>query len=49
MKQHETIGYSRKGVLDYESEIAIVPVGYADGLRRKLGNGVCGLLVASVG
>ncbi len=45
VKRHETIGYSRKGVLDYESEIAIVPVGYADGLRRKLGNGVGSLIV----
>jgi len=35
----ETIGYGRKGEIDRESEIAIVPVGYADGLDRKLSNG----------
>ncbi|SHJ25428.1 UDP-N-acetylmuramoyl-tripeptide--D-alanyl-D-alanine ligase [Tangfeifania diversioriginum] len=35
----ETIGYGRKGKIDRESEIAIVPVGYADGLDRKLSNG----------
>ena len=34
----ETIGYGRKGEVEKESEIAIVPVGYADGLDRKLGN-----------
>jgi alanine racemase len=37
--QGETIGYGRKGKIDYEGEIAIVPVGYADGLDRKLSNG----------
>ncbi len=45
VQRHETIGYSRKGILDYEAEIAIVPVGYADGLRRKLGNGVGSVIV----
>ncbi len=38
VKSTETIGYSRKGTLNRESEIAIVPLGYADGLDRKLGN-----------
>lgn len=36
---HETVGYGRKGVLDRDSEIAVIPVGYADGLSRLLGNG----------
>lgn len=35
----QTVGYSRKGKLDYDAEIAIVPVGYADGLNRRLGLG----------
>lgn len=35
----ETIGYSRKGVLHRDSRIATVPIGYADGLNRHLGNG----------
>lgn len=35
----ETIGYGRQGQVTRESEIAVVPVGYADGLDRKLGNG----------
>jgi Alr-MurF fusion protein len=34
----ETIGYSRKGTISRTTDIAIVPVGYADGLDRKLGN-----------
>lgn len=35
----ETIGYSRKGVLVRPSRIAALPIGYADGLNRKFGNG----------
>ncbi len=35
----ETIGYSRKGVIEKKSRIGVVPVGYADGLKRQLGNG----------
>ena len=34
----ETVGYSRKESISSEKEIAIVPVGYADGMDRKLGN-----------
>ena len=34
----ETVGYSRKGVLDRDSRIAALPIGYADGLNRRLGN-----------
>lgn len=36
----ETIGYSRSGKVDRESKIATIPVGYADGLNRHLGNRV---------
>lgn len=34
-----TIGYSRRGILRHRSRIATVPVGYADGIDRHLGNG----------
>ncbi|MDL2243551.1 bifunctional UDP-N-acetylmuramoyl-tripeptide:D-alanyl-D-alanine ligase/alanine racemase [Bacteroidales bacterium OttesenSCG-928-J19] len=34
----ETIGYSRKGTLERDSRIAVLPIGYADGLDRRLGN-----------
>ena len=35
----ETIGYSRKGVITKPSRIGVIPIGYADGLKRQLGNG----------
>lgn len=35
----ETVGYSRKGTLTRDSRIAALPIGYADGLNRRLGNG----------
>ena len=34
----DTVGYSRKGTLDHDSVIAAIPIGYADGLNRRLGN-----------
>ena len=37
--KNETVGYSRKGVLSRPSRIAAIPIGYADGLNRHLGNG----------
>jgi alanine racemase len=41
-----TIGYSRKGRLKARRTIATLPVGYADGLPRSLGNGKGHFLVA---
>ena len=41
----ETIGYGRKGVLSRDSRIAAIPIGYADGLDRHLGNGKGGVVV----
>jgi alanine racemase len=35
----ETVGYSRRGKLGHPSRIASIPIGYADGLNRRLGNG----------
>lgn len=37
--QEDTVGYSRKGHLTRDSRIAAIPIGYADGLNRHLGNG----------
>jgi len=34
-----TIGYSCRGVCHRDSRIATIPVGYADGINRHLGNG----------
>lgn len=36
----ESVGYSRKSVCNDDRKIAVVPIGYADGFDRKLGNGV---------
>jgi alanine racemase len=37
--QEDSMGYSRKGRLERDSRIAAIPIGYADGLNRRLGNG----------
>lgn len=34
----ESVGYSRKALSNHERRIAILPIGYADGLWRALGN-----------
>ena len=41
----ETVGYSRRGTLSRPSRIAAIPIGYADGLNRHLGNRHCYCLV----
>jgi len=41
----ETIGYGRKGIANKALTIAILPIGYADGLDRKLSNGVGKVLI----
>jgi len=35
----ETVGYGRHGKITKPSRIGVIPIGYADGLRRQLGNG----------
>ena len=35
----DSIGYSRKSYVDRDSRIAIIPIGYADGLDRHFSNG----------
>ena len=39
IKKGETIGYNRKGKAGEDCSIAVIPIGYADGLDRRLGNG----------
>lgn len=41
----ETVGYNRAGQVMFPSEIAVIPVGYADGLDRRLSNGVGQLII----
>ena len=38
VKAGESIGYQNSFVTSEDMQIAIIPVGYADGLNRKLGN-----------
>ncbi len=45
VKSGETVGYGRKGKTERDSLIAVVPVGYADGLNRHLSNGAGEMLV----
>ena len=40
VKSGETIGYGRKGVARENMQIAVLPIGYADGFNRLLSNGV---------
>jgi alanine racemase len=36
----QTVGYGRKGIVTQDAEIAVLPIGYADGYDRRLSNGV---------
>ncbi|WP_430817412.1 bifunctional UDP-N-acetylmuramoyl-tripeptide:D-alanyl-D-alanine ligase/alanine racemase [Carboxylicivirga sp. RSCT41] len=40
IKAGETVGYSRKGQSEKDMQIAVIPIGYADGYNRRLSNGV---------
>jgi alanine racemase len=42
---NETVGYSRRFKAEKLTPVGIVPIGYADGLHRSLGNGVGKLMV----
>jgi Alr-MurF fusion protein len=41
----ESVGYSRKAILNRTSRIATLPIGYADGFLRKLGNGKSNVMI----
>lgn len=41
----DSIGYSRRSFVERDSRIAAIPIGYADGLNRHLGNRNCYCLV----
>jgi len=44
----ETIGYGRRGFANTPLSIAILPIGYADGLDRRLSNGIGKVLIGGV-
>lgn len=37
--QGDSVGYNRRWIAQHDSQIAIIPIGYADGLNRRLGYG----------
>jgi alanine racemase len=39
VRRGQTVGYNRNGKVESDTTIATIPVGYADGFRRDLGNG----------
>ena len=54
VKKGETIGYSRAGKAETDRVVATIPVGYADGMDRRLGRGqgcawIAGTLVPTIG
>lgn len=54
VKKGETIGYSRAGKAEADLLVATIPVGYADGMDRRLGQGtgrvwIKGALVQTIG
>lgn len=45
IETNESVGYSRRFMATRKTKIGILPIGYADGLHRILGNGVGKLMV----
>ena len=45
LKKGETVGYSRKGSVARNSEIAILPIGYEDGFLRSFGSGKAHVMI----
>jgi Alr-MurF fusion protein len=39
IQKGESVGYSRRFIAEKETKIATIPIGYADGINRHLGNG----------
>lgn len=48
IEEGESVGYSRTFVAQKQTQIAIVPVGYADGWRRSLSRGKGGMYIRGV-
>ncbi len=45
VNKNDTVGYNRNGKLDKDTTIATIPIGYADGFNRALGNGKHGVYI----
>jgi len=44
----ESVGYGRSFVAERLTRIAIIPIGYADGYSRRLGNGAGSILINGI-
>jgi alanine racemase len=40
VKKGDSVGYSRKGIMQHNGRVATIRIGYADGYNRALSNGV---------
>ena len=45
VKKGQTVGYSRKGVVEHNATIATIAIGYADGFSRAFSNGKAEVLI----
>jgi alanine racemase len=45
VEKGDTVGYSRNGKVERKTKIATIPIGYADGFGRQLGNGRHGVYI----
>ena len=45
IKKGDSIGYSRRGIAKKDLQIAVVGIGYADGINRRMGNGAIKFLL----
>jgi alanine racemase len=45
IRKGSSVGYGRVFIAEREMNIAVIPVGYADGFRRSLGKGVGGVYI----
>lgn len=45
VKKGNSVGYGRTFITEEDIKIAIIPVGYADGFRRALGQGIGGVFI----
>ena len=48
VKKGESVGYSRRGIVEKDTKIATIAIGYADGFDRRFGNGTGEVMVNSV-
>ena len=48
VKKGDAVGYSSTFITNKDMNISVVPVGYADGLNRRLGNGIGSVMVNGV-